>query len=334
MNEHEKAICPCGSGKRYIECCLPSHIAKSQTNLARAFNEEMNEVIRGRAFDSIEAMNAFVQAYCDRTNAEPKADFLGLSADQVHRLIDFPLDRTADIVRLNDSFSRDDMAGIPVVENTTRFLRALAEVEPLKATATGNLPREFARRLFDKIDDFRWKKYIKFQSEEDSMTVHSLRLLLTKGGWVRKHKKHFRLTRKGRRSVDEGFSATDYLDLLRTFTREFNWGFQDRYPDFDIIQRGYLFALYIIHMKAGEFVEFYSLAPHFIRAFPLVFTEADELRDDLYREVSGCFTLRFLERFCAYFGLIETRGRTEDPVDRRFSFRASRFYDKLLVWKI
>jgi hypothetical protein len=44
--------------------------------------------------------------------------------------------------------------------------------------------------------------------------------------------------------------------------------------------------------------------------------------------------LRFLERFCAYFGLIETRGRTEDPIDRRFSFRASRFYDKLLHWKI
>jgi hypothetical protein len=334
MNEHEKALCPCGSGKPYVLCCLLSHIAKSQANLARAFNVEMKEVIRGRAFDSIEAMNAFAQAYCDRTNAEPKADFLGLSADQVHRLIDFPLERVADLVLLDDSFSRDDMAGIPVVENATRFLRAMAEVEPLKATATGNLPREFARRLFDEIDDFRWKKYIKFRSEEDSMAVHSLRLLLTKGGWIKKHKGQFRLTRKGWRSVDEGFSAVDYLDLLRTFTREFNWRFQDRYPDFDIIQRGYLFALYIIHMKAREFVEFYSLAPHFIRAFPLVFTEADELRGDLYREISGCFTLRFLERFCAYFGLIETRGRTEDPIDRRFSFRASRFYDKLLHWEI
>jgi len=56
-------------------------------NPARAFNEEMNEVIRGRDFDSIEAMNAFARAYCDRTNAEPKADFAGLSAEQVHLLI-------------------------------------------------------------------------------------------------------------------------------------------------------------------------------------------------------------------------------------------------------
>jgi len=334
MDEHEKALCPCGSGKLYVDCCLPAHIARSQVNQARAFNEEMNEVIRGRDFDSIEAMNAFAQAYCDRTNAEPKADFAGLSAEQVHLLINRPLEGTRDLLRLNDSFGPEDMAAIPVVENAVRFLRALAEAGPQKATAKGNLPREFARRLFDEIDDSRWKKYINFRSETDSMTLQSLRLILTMGAWIRKHKGNFSLTRKGRKSAEEGFSAADYLDLFRIFTLDFNWRFQDRYPDFDIIQRGYLFALYLLHMKAREFVEQCSLAPHFIRAFPWVFTEAGWVRDDLYREVSGCFTVRFLERFCAYFGLIETRCQTEDPIDRRFSVRANRFYDKLLYWKI
>jgi hypothetical protein len=334
MNEHEEALCACGSGKRYVDCCLPAHIARRQVNQARALNEDIKEVMRGRDFESLEAMNAFIRAYCDRRNAEPKADFLGLSAEQTHLLINRPLEGTHGLLRLNDSFGTEDMAGIPVVENTVRFLRALAEAGPQKATAKGNLPREFAKCLFDEIDDGCWKDYIKFRSEEDSTILHSLRLILTKGGWVRKHKGDFSLTRRGRKSVEEGFSAADYLDLFRTFSLDFNWRFQDLYPEFDIIQQGYLFGLYIVHMKAREFAVQYSLAPHFIRAFPLVLTETNEKIYDPYREVSNCFTVRFIERFCAYFGLIETKGRTQDPVDWRFSLRASRFYDKLLLWKI
>jgi len=42
----------------------------------------------------------------------------------------------------------------------------------------------------------------------------------------------------------------------------------------------------------------------------------------------------FLERFCAYFGLVETKPRGEDPHARRFFFKASGFLDKLLTWKI
>lgn len=334
MNEHENAPCPCESGKRYVDCCLGLHLAKSCENPARAANEEVQKLVSGRNFDSLEAMNDFLRAYWDRRNAEPKPDFLGLSADQIHRLLDFPLQGTDALVRLNDSFGRDDMAGIPVVDNAVRFLQAMAEVEPLKATATGNLARDFANRLFDDIDQSDWKKYIKFRREADSMTVHSLRLILTMGGWLRKAKGTFRLTRKGRKSVEAGFSAADYLDLFWTFTRKFNWGFQDGYPGLEIIQRAHLFSLFLVHKKAREFMEDYRLSPHFVRAFPLVLAESERFQSDPYESISRCFSLRFLERFCAYFGLIETRSRGKDPLNRRFSFRASRFFDKLLMWKI
>ena len=334
MKEHENAPCPCESGKRYVNCCLDLQLAKSRENAARALNEEIEKLVSGRNFDSFEAMNEFVRNYCDRQNAEPKPDFLGLSTDQIHRLIDFPFQSTDDLVRLNDSFGQNDMAGIPVVDNAVRFLQAMAEVEPLKATATGNLARDFAKRLFDDIEQSEWKKYINFRSETDSMTVHSLRLILTMGGWLRKAKGTFRLTRKGRKSVKAGFSAADYLDLFWTFTRKFNWGFQDGYPGLENIQRAHLFSLLLLHKKAGEFLENYHLGPYFVRAFPLALAESERFRCDPYERVSRCFSGRFLERFCAYFGLIETKPRGEDPLDRRFFFKASPFLDKLLTWKI
>lgn len=334
MNEHENALCPCESGKRYVDCCLGLHFAKSRENHARAANEEVRKLVSGRNFDSLEAMNDFLHAYWDRRNAEPKSDFLGLSAEKVHRLIDFPLQAPYEMIRLNDSFGRDDMAGIPIVDNTVRFLQAMAEVEPLKATATGNLGRDFAKRLFDEIDRSYWKKYIKFRREADSMTVQSLRLILTLGGWLKKEKGHFRLTLKGRKSVEAGFSAADYLDLFRTFTQKFNWGFQDYYPGFEIIQRAHLFSLFLVHKKAREFMEDYRLSPYFVRAFPLALADAERFPGDAYDKVNHCFSLRFLERFCAYFGLIETKPRGEDRLYGRFFFKTSDFFDKLLKWRI
>ncbi|MBE3124886.1 MAG: SEC-C domain-containing protein [Acidobacteria bacterium] len=334
MNEHENAPCPCESGKRYIDCCLKLHLAKSRENHARAANEEAQRILRDKNFDSLEALNNFMRVYWDRRNAEPNPDFLGLSSDQIRRLIDFPFQSTDDLVRLNDSFGQNDMAGIPVVDNAVRFLRAMAEVEPLKATAAGNLARDFAKRLFDDIEQSDWKKYINFRSETDSMTVHSLRLILTMGGWLKKEKGWFRLTRKGRKSVEAGFSAADYLDLFRTFTQKFNWGFQDGYPGLEIIQRAFLFSLLLVHKKGGEFLENYRLGPYFVRAFPLALAESERFPCDPYERISRCFSLRFLERFCAYFGLIETKSLGEGPLDRRFFFKASGLLDKLLTWKI
>lgn len=334
MNEHLKAQCPCGSGKPYVECCLSRHLARGRENPARVFNEEIQKLVSGRNFDSIEAMNEFVRAYCDKRNAAPQADFLGLSSHQVHMMMDFPFEGTDDLVRLNESIAREDFASSPIVEDAVFFLGAMAENGPVKATAKGNLGREFAKRMFDEIDHSGLKKDIKFRREEDSMAVQSLRLILTLGGWIRKSKGSFRLTRRGEKSVKNGFSTEDFLRLFWTFTGKFNWAFQDGYQEFVIIQRAYLFSLLLVHRKARAPVDDFNLAPHFVRAFPVVLTEAERLPYDPFGEVGRCFSLRFLERFCAYFGLIETEPKSDDPFERRFRFRTSPLFDKLLIWKI
>lgn len=54
MKEHENAPCPCESGKRYVDCCLGLHLARSQENPARALNEEAQRILRDRNFESLD----------------------------------------------------------------------------------------------------------------------------------------------------------------------------------------------------------------------------------------------------------------------------------------
>ncbi len=333
MEWHKKAECHCGSGKRYVACCFAADRIRAFESPTQAADEELRELVRSRVFDSPEAMSEFARSFCDKKNAEPRPEYLGLSADQVHMMIEFPLEGTQDLVILNESLRPGDLSAAPIVEDATFFLRTMAEAGPVKATVTGNLGRDFARRLFDVIDHSRWKEYVSFRSEEDSSKVQSLRLVLTQGGWIRRAKGVFRLTRRGERSVQEGFSTADFLRLFWTFTGKFNWAFQDRYPEFQVIQRSYLFSLFLIHRKARDFIEDYSLTPFFIRAFPLVLAEEPEILSDPFWTVNVCYVFRFLERFCAAFGLIETKPVSKDPKESRFRFKASPFFDKLLQWR-
>lgn len=89
-------------------------------------------------------------------------------------------------------------------------------------------------------------------------------------------KQKFKLTRRGHELLVGGFSERDFYHLLQTFAAKFNWGFQDRYPQFWIIQGSWLFSLFILHKKAESFTENVIIARDFIKAFPEIALEVDE----------------------------------------------------------
>ncbi len=330
----EDALCPCESGRRYIECCLERHVEKGRGNPIQEINEELKKEMAARNFANLDEANRFLRDFYTRRNGKPSPDFLGLSPDQVHRLIDLPLTHAGDIVLLSRDFSAEDMTGIPAVSHCIRFLNDLASSGRLKETAAGYLPREFARRLFDDLDQSPLKPHIKFRTETDSGTVHFLRLILGIGGWMKKEKGRFSLTRKGEKAVRQGFSAGDYLDLFSAFAFKFNWGYQDGFPEFRIIQQGVLFSLYLLHKKARGFVDNHSLSPFFIRAFPMILPEARPSWGSAFYQVNSCYSVRFLERFCLYMGLIELREKQRETFARALSLKTSPFFDRLLTWKV
>ncbi len=62
----------------------------------------------------------------------------------------------------------------------------------------------------------------------------------------------------------KGFSGTHFFTLLNVFAKRFNWGFQDGYPDFWIIQGSLVFSLYMVQQKAKNPVSEDVLANAFI----------------------------------------------------------------------
>ena len=327
--------CLCGSGKKYKHCCL----GKEPPPRMSSVMDELRAAITGKTFQSLNEANAFAQNYMESKNRASQLDFLGLSSEQMHLLLDFPFARTRDIVEIDLDLAPAAFRGIPVVDNALLFMGRMAEQEPLKATAKGNIPLLFAREVFAELKMPDHELYMtSIRTEEEAPILHALRELLTLCGWVKKRGGRFSLTENGRKIVREDFSGADFRNLLETFTLKFNWGFMDRYPPFSIVQQSFLFGLYPLHRQASRDIEDQVLADHFLRAFPQVLEEARRYEAP-YREprdfISGCFSLRFLERFCEYFGFVTIRRETIPGrfIKRKF-VRSTDFFRQYWQWRV
>jgi len=145
---------------------------------------------------------------------------------------------------------------------------------------------------------------------------------------VRKFKGTIQLTPKGRTSLESDSCHELYRDLFEMGMFRWNWGFEDRYPDFDFIQ---------------------GSAPHLIerlmcwptptitatQLFESVFGERkasapeskskDESLDSFFEpgeQMIRCLNIRFFERFCVPFGILQDRsvgmfiGEPTDPFEK------------------
>lgn len=327
--------CPCGSGEVYSDCCWLKDLLLEKKQDARAPFEELKKAVKDQGFQSLEEANRYAAEVTSRHNKEPKEAFLGLSPEQLANMMYFPFEATSDVLRINTNLPPKTFEGIPIVNNTIFFLTAMAEAEPLKATAKGNLPRAIAERLFQEIDDSKFKEWIKFRSEDDSIKVLSLRHVLILCGWIKKRKQRFTLTQKGRQIMSKGFSGEHFFRLLRTYTRRFNWSFQDGYPEFRMIQGAFLFSLFHLHKRAGRFIEDRVLFCDFVRVFPETLLEADAPYTSKFEQTARCYSLRFLERFCEYFGFVECRRKElKDSYHDQLFLKTTQFFKKYFLWKL
>ena len=208
-------LCLCGSNEEYINCCWIRDVLREKKRKARIPMDELREAVKDKVFHTKNELQDFADQMMGVSNRMPEEDFLGLSSEQIVRILHTPVDQIEDIVRFNQEIPSDILAEAPIVRGTLLFLSELAKVEPLKATPKGNLPREFARLLFDEIDHSRFKQWIKFRSEDDSRTVQALRHVLKMTGWIKKEQKKFKLTRKGRAVLTRGFSGQDFSSIQK-----------------------------------------------------------------------------------------------------------------------
>lgn len=330
--------CPCGSGKKYKKCCLnresaPSGQASNPVAAEMALNE-MHQAMEGKEFSSMEELQAFIQEFNQQRNQRPLDNFEGLSPEQMHRLINFPFD-SPEVVEF-PCLLKVPPAG-PMVTLFELLVEAIGE-DGLKPTATGNLPLKVVREVaHTALGEEKYKRFTRFagiNSEVDFPLLHVTRITAEFAGLIRKYKGRFVQSKNCRKLLKDGAMSAVYPALLRSLARKFNWACNDRYPELGFIQSFFAFTLYLLVRHGEQWREKTFYEDAFLRAFPSVVDSisptAYETREDIVRQV---YSLRCLQRFAEFLGLIEIDLDKEDRYVQIFKLRKTPLLDSAVVFR-
>lgn len=272
------------------------------------------------------------------TVALPLAREFGMPAEQICDLIAHPPPEA--FVRPEAIIGSDELGAVPLVADVLLCLREIEIRPPLKATVTGNLPREFCRVLRDLLvsdpdylsGDMRYRR-IKVQGEDDCTIVAWLRYLLQGAGWLRLQKGKFQITKTGAAVLRQTPDLEFYRKVLATVVRRVNWGANDRYPDYNSIQLSFGYTLFLLNRWGAERRPAADYALAVARAYPALEREHglnDAHHSEFNAEISTIYILRMFEWVLLPLGLIELHGkRSYSGVDQR-QVRRTTLYDRLI----
>lgn len=268
-------------------------------------------------------------------NTKPIDDFLGLTPAHLRVLVYSPLDQMQHIVQFNSSFDSSLLAEVDVVKRVTLLIKLIGEAGEAKATQNGNLPRKIVNALFDfgELDQFT------VPTEEYSPSVMAIRHAVTNCGWLKKRAGRFSLTKSGEKIFQNGFSPLHYMALLKYWIRDYNWGFADGASACSIVQQSAVFSLYLLMKQAQEPLSAENFTRLFIRAFPFALEELSA-ETNLYQrpaeeKLGFILRMRFLERFVAYFGLIDYLVDEKLPYsarDKEAHVKTTRLFKEVFHW--
>jgi len=328
--------CPCGSGKKYKACCLRKNEQMAFGNAAKEVSDTLREAMADVEFSSIEEMQSYAQAIVDRKNTKASDDFHGLNPEQMHSLLYTPF---ASPKLVQFSAPKCDVVKSQFMVLFKFMVEAIGE-DGVKFTAKGNLPaklcKDAATFYLDNASDESLFRYRKINKEDDFYELHIVRLVAKEVGFIRKFKGRFLLTKKCQALVEKQDWATMYLDMLTWYVTTFNWGYGDRYPEFQIIQTAAIFSLYLLHCYGNEPRSHHFYADCFIQAFPSVLDEASsEIYSSPEDQVERCFKTRFLTRFAELFGLINVKTtKIEGSYDLRYEITKTPLLDSVVKFSI
>jgi len=292
--------CPCGSGKKYNQCCI------EKRSTGQIVLEDIIEAAEERQFSSLEELNAFAQQRIAVQNKRSLTEFCGLSPEKMYHLLHTPF-TAPEIVRVATDVESTGDSGI------MRIFIPLAEAigeSGLKATAKGNLPLKFCKAMAEHIEQqdngIRRLRLGGISSEVDLDQLHCTRLVAQLAGLIRKYRGKFVLTRKCRDMLAMKDSGGIYLELFKAYTTQFNWSCRDRYPEAPIVQHAFLYTLFLLGLfgEVERPQRFYE--DKFLSAFPMAL---DMFPENPYTtpedSARRCYFLRSLDRFAVFFGLAE-----------------------------
>jgi len=242
-------------------------------------------------------------------NFQPIDDFEGFSSFEMDGLLYYTYDEEKSPLRLNLNLSESEFLQLKFYAHMNEYIGMLKDFQPLKLTKLGNLPRKFCRDLYDsgvKDKDLWARRGHPINQERDSTYIHALSLLVKDIGLTKKRVGKLTLTLKGEKHLNKEDHPILFQEMFRQFTRRFNWGYNDGYPESWIIQGGFAFSIFLLQ-RYGDVArppEFYS--EKFLKAFPMAVKEFKDSYVTREEHFARAYTLRTFKRFLEWFGLVKT----------------------------
>ena len=310
------APCPCGSGKKYKKCCIDKGAQGSR------FMDGLREGMESQTFGSLEEAQAFADLTVAQQNSAPGEDFHGLSPDQMHELLWSPFD-SPDLVTFFDAVFQAD-GPLPFLFNA---MAAAIDEKGLKGTAKGNLPQKLCREVeaayYDEVIGDPTRFRTKVNGEEDFQDLHVVRLVAEMAGLVTHEKGRFFLSPLYQECMAKGGFDSVYPLLLRVYMESFNWGFNDGYPDLDIIRQSSTFALYLLGLYGDEMRDESFYETCFITAFPAVLQQVSPGEPtDPETTVRHAYSLRTFLRFAWFLGLVALEEKDAQSIRPEYRVKA------------
>lgn len=324
--------CPCGSGKKYKHCCYGKQESGVRDRIGmNSLMAEIRRTMQDKEFGSLEEAQTFFDTFIARKNRSPCDDFQGISPNQMHQLLDFAFS-SPELVTFSRSLAKHPEA--PVMHLFNLLLAAIGE-KGLKTTAKGNLPVKFMRQVADEYFSEENKLLFEIYTETDFFDIHVTRLLGGIAGFISKYRGRFIMTTRLRKLLAQGGIAAAYLALFQAFVQKYNWAYRDGYPDFQIIQQSFAFSLYLFHRFGDEWRPSSFYADCFIKAFPAILAEAESQLTYTTPEniVSSCYSIRCLESFAVFFGLMDIKyGERNNMIGRKFKLKKTDLLDEVVTF--
>ena len=358
--------CQCGSGLKYKKCCLltdrsdsngfrpmpgsgqptpifsglntpPPEQYKQEFEVEgpdNEINKSINDAMSNQQFHSLDEAQAFANQFMEKRNSTGLKEFHGFSPAQMHQVLNAPY-QSPTLVTFNTEIRVDKT--IPYV----RFFESLlAHVGTgnFKPTATGNLPRNFCRSVaLAYWGEERYAHETRFgniNSEPDFHALHTFRLICEMVGYLRKYRGKFIIGKECQVILKRGGLSALYLGLFKAFVQEYNWAFGDRYEPLDMIQRSWLFSLYLLQQHGDDWkpTDFYEDA--IINAFPLLLNEIEDCEYTTAEQViKRCYRWRVLQHWMVWFGLAEVENlEGYSPLSENFRIRKRPIADSIVTF--
>ena len=327
--------CPCGSGKKFKHCCLGKENSTASSHGAAGMSESLRKALEGRQFNSLEEAQAFLDQITQQQNRRQLDEFHGLSPEQMHQILNFPF-ASQGLVRFEDVLDANPVA--PVLTLFKLLADAIGE-QGLKATAKGNLPRNFCREAaLVYWGEQRYQENTRYggiNREKDFDDLHVTRLVAELAGLIRKYKGRFILSRDCRRLLAGDGMTTIYPKLFRAYVEQFNWAYRDGYPELRFMQSAFLFTLYLLTRYGDTWRPQVFYEDAFLGAFPRLLDEVPPSQvispDETVRRG---YTWRSLVHFADFLGLATVEPVSDELLSHEHRVKSLPLLDQVVQFQL